>query len=134
MYISGTHSLSDVSIWHTIPLHTLTKTARYKQAEQTLSLYPEIHTIVGHSLGAAIGQELVGVTPSIKKARLYGSPTILLHPKIEYYRHNFDPVSMMNVNMGPWGTKPEGSFLYQSLKFGNPHSYRFKELEDAGKI
>jgi pimeloyl-ACP methyl ester carboxylesterase len=116
MYISGTHSLADVATDLTIPLHLLTSTDRYLSAEYLLEIHPEVTTVVGHSLGAAIAQEL-SRRPSILEGRAYGSPTIYGAPKMEYYRSSGDPVSMFNL------AGDRSSAFHSRVYFGNPHSY-----------
>lgn len=115
LFISGTHSLKDVETDLSIPLRRVKHTKRYAQVEQILSLYPRVDTIVGHSLGSAIGGEITRENPRIKQARLYGSPTLSKHDKIEYFRHYGDPWSISNKLM----SSPNENF-----RFGDPHSYR----------
>lgn len=116
IFISGTHELGDIAADVTIPFRQLERTHRYAQAESLLALHPEVDTIVGHSLGAAIATRLAEQYPRrIRGGRMYGSPTIGQHPNFVYYRHHGDPVSVSNR----LGQSASSSFF-----LGNPHSYR----------
>jgi hypothetical protein len=110
MYIAGTHTAGDVLTDLTIPLHVLTSTPRYRQAQEALTAHPEVDHIVGHSLGGAIGTELVKSNEGLTGV-MYGSPNIQPHPRITYRRHYFDPISFANVGA------EETPAMY-------PHSYR----------
>lgn len=116
LYIAGTHTLSDVMTDLTIPIHALHMTTRYKQSEKILNENKNIKNIVGHSLGSAILTVLKEKNEnkySNVKGRAYGSPTILPHKDIKYFRHPGDPVSIVNVFSGA----TDEHYL------NNPHSY-----------
>ncbi len=115
LYISGTHSVGDVITDLTLPARVLLRrTPRYRESLDMLDLHPEIETVVGHSLGGAIGTALIMDHPGLK-GRMYGSPTMMGHKDIEYYRHSGDPVSISNM----FGARPHTTF-----RWGNPHSYK----------
>lgn len=113
MYIAGTSDFNDALTDTLIPLHLLKQSKRYKAAEQKLKLYPEVKNIVGHSLGGAVGTELVADNKQLH-GRMYGSPNVLPHERTSYYRHYGDPVSMLNV----------GPNVVRNFRFPNFHSYR----------
>lgn len=117
MYVSGTHSLADVKIWPQIPLRNIKNTERYIQAKKIMDMYPEVDTLVGHSLGSVISREItLDNKNKIKAARLYGSPNLMRGDKrIEYYRHVGDPFSLSN--------KILRIQKVNSMYLGNPHSY-----------
>lgn len=122
LYISGTHPnphnlTSDYVTDITIPLRALRHTWRFKQAAAALRAHPAVDTLVGHSLGGAIAQELSTVA-SVKRARVYGAPTLFGRPKVMYYRHPGDPVSFSN-RVGQLLGRPSRN----TVKMGNPHSY-----------
>lgn len=121
MYISGTHPnasnrTSDYMTDLAIPLHLLATTHRYKQAAYHLSLHPEVKTLVGHSLGGAIAQELAAANGM--HARVYGAPTLFGRDGVEYYRHTGDPVSVTNWVGALFGHSP-----HSTARLGNPHSF-----------
>lgn len=117
LFVSGTHVTNPKDYYYdvTIPIGQLKNTKRYRQVENLIRLYPEIDTLVGHSLGAAIVTDITLRYPQIKQARAYGSPTIKSHPKIQYFRHHGDPVSISNRL---------GNSASNIFHIGNPHSYR----------
>lgn len=127
LYISGTHSISDAITDLTIPIGNLRNTARYRMSRDILEYNRNITRVVGHSLGAAIGTDLIidrNARTSLQddltgrfvnlRGRMYGSPTLFSHPNIQYYRHPFDPVSIANFGLDTQQTP---------FYLGNPHSY-----------
>lgn len=122
MYISGTHSLNDLTTWPSIAMGTIRFTPRYKQAEQIYNIYKDqVDVIVGHSLGSVIAQELIKKRPQIKEVRAYGAPIItgINDKRIKYLSHHFDPVGLLT-------NRPK-----RNIYFGDPHSYKgFKEYRN----
>lgn len=120
MYIAGTQSsrdvLTDIHLVETLgrrgrtPSAIMEETRRYRDAEAALRANPHVTKVVGHSLGGAIGNELVKNHPGLR-GFMYGSPVTEPAKGVELYRHSFDPISMMNI--GPHVTGYMGS----------PHSY-----------
>jgi hypothetical protein len=111
MYISGTKSLDDVMSWPSIPLGEIRTSTRYGSAQSAMS--PDIHTVVGHSLGSSVAAELA--QSSTLRARLYNSPRVSWssgNKRIRSYAHFFDPVSAFDLS------------AYHNFRAGNPHSYR----------
>lgn len=122
LYISGTHPnphnrTSDYVTDVSIPLRALRHTWRFEQAATALRTHPSVDTLVGHSLGGAIAQEL-STHASIKRARVYGAPTLFGRPKVVYYRHPGDPVSVSNRIGQLFGRASRNT-----PSLGNPHSY-----------
>jgi hypothetical protein len=123
LYVSGTHPNSNnrVSDYFTdleIPVPGLLRsTWRYNQARRFLVKHPEVDTIVGHSLGGAIAQEL-SVSDQVRRVRVYGAPTLFGRDKVTYYRHPGDPVSISNRVGEFFGRRSRNT-----AKVGNPHSY-----------
>ena len=102
MYISGTHSLSDVGTDIVMPAGALRETQRYKEALQ-MFLASDPVTVVGHSLGANIASVLTkdhwGEGPQQGKhfARYYAAPFLpgrFRRPYERSFRHYFDPISV----------------------------------------
>jgi hypothetical protein len=111
MYISGTKSLDDVSSWPAIPFGQIKTSTRYSNAQSSMS--PNIHTVVGHSLGSSVAAELADHTSL--RARLYNAPRVSWSGggrRIRSYAHFFDPVSAMDLG------------AHYNFRAGNPHSYR----------
>ena len=114
LYIAGTKGIRDAITDTTILFGGLQDTYRYKNAFLT-ARDNHVHTVVGHSLGSAIGQRIAEKLPTIR-ARLYGSPSVtgVQSNRIKYYRHRFDPISGLNMMPN----------VEQTVHLGNPHSYR----------
>ena len=117
MYIAGTSSLQDVWDDLKIPFHLTSNSVRYEQAEQALKDNPNIKTVVGHSLGSAVGLELEKNHPGKFKTVSYGSPMLQFgNEKGERYRHPGDIISMFD----------KGAINVPGLNWLNPlesHSY-----------
>lgn len=109
--MSGTHTLRDVWDDLKIPFHQVHHAERYHQALAKLS--PGIRTVVGHSLGGAVAARLTEDHPNIQ-ARVYGAPLArwTKNPRVQDYRHDWDPVSML-----------DRSATTTPAKGWNPHSY-----------
>jgi pimeloyl-ACP methyl ester carboxylesterase len=122
MFISGTHKnpynrssqYSDWFDWHRILLNKVKTTARYKQAQEMLELYPNVNRLVGHSYGSSIGQILMKENPHLSSATLYSAPIItgMRDSRIKYKSHRGDPVGLLTIT-------PE-----RNIYMGDPHSYR----------
>jgi len=112
LFVSGTHSLGDVATDLLIPLGGIRISKRYKTALSAVDK-GGIKTVVGHSLGAFIGQEIINERNYLS-GRLYGSPSIVgsSSRNVKYFRHRLDPVSMLN-------TMP----LSSNSLYPQPHSY-----------
>lgn len=121
MYISGTHqnpynTENDLRTWPNIATGTIWLTPRYKQAEQVYNIYKnQIDTIVSHSLGSSIAQELIKRRPQVKEVRAYGAPIIQgsNDKRIKYYSRNYDPTGYLTFK--PERIKKRGYF-YEPLK------------------
>lgn len=98
----------------TIPIGMLPYTQRYISARRVLLNNPGIDTIIGHSLGGAIAHALAD-NVQVRRVRSYGSPTIFTHPKVMNFRHDYDPISIVN-RLG-------GSVAVQNKYWSNPHTY-----------
>lgn len=120
MYVAGTKfsrdghmDITDALTDIAIPFHALEYTPRFHQAENIFTAHPEITNLVGHSLGAIVVQQIVhrhdGVT-----GKAYGSPSIFAHERMEYFRHDFDPISWSSLIGGATSTPAPGI---------NPHSH-----------
>lgn len=90
----------------------LDKTPRYAEAEDVL-LRTGARRIVGHSLGAAIGTRLAETHSQVETGNMYGSPTLTGNPKLHYFRHLGDPISLSSIASAD-----------TNFHFGNPHTYR----------
>ena len=120
MYISGTHTGRDVFDWKLLPLGLTKYSERYGQAEAALKDNPQIDTVIGHSLGSAVGAELNKRNNNKFETYFYGSPFVDFSfsrdPKNHRYRHPKDIVSMFDTG----AINEDSKDMYQ---FINPHSY-----------
>lgn len=121
LFIAGTNPRTmmqytrDILTDMTIPVHMLRYTPRFQTAEHALHMYPQVTTIVGHSLGGAIADVLVSDNERLQ-GRVYGAPILYAHPRIRLFRHAGDPVSV--------SSRISGASERNSVYIGNPHSYR----------
>jgi len=114
MYIAGTQSFSnDVLQWPLIPAGQIEQSHIYKRAIQYLNIYPEIQSVVGHSMGAVVATHLADRYDL--EVRTQGGPFISApwenHP--ERTSNLFDPVSFADLSA-------THSFPSNWL---NPHNY-----------
>ena len=94
MYVAGSHTARD---WYDdvtkIPFWgDVRKSERYQQADKMLTANPQIHTIVGHSLGGSVAHELAVAHPGLRTVT-YGAPSLSWRSGGERYRKAWDPVS-----------------------------------------
>jgi hypothetical protein len=128
MYVAGTSSVDDVLTDVTIPFGQIRETRRFNRAKKALLRHPEINTVVGHSLGAEIAQEL-STFKQVKRGRAYGSPSIIGRSKMRYVRGYGDPVSASNM-FGEMINDMfhDGKRFRTQIEVGNPHSYTDLDL------
>lgn len=69
-------------------------TPKYKVAEQTLALYPEVTHVVGHSLGASVGLELA--TKHELTYDIYARPGFSWRTDPHAHRHFGDVISVFD--------------------------------------
>ena len=128
MYIAGTANLQDVWDDLKIPFHLTSNSQRYEQAEQALKENPDIKTVVGHSLGSAVGLELQKHYPNQFKVRTYGSPTLQFGGEQgDRYRHPGDIISIFD----------KGAISVPALNWLSPlaaHSYEGYDEQGADDI
>jgi hypothetical protein len=96
-YIAGSHyavdwvdDLTKVPFWG-----DLRNSYRYKQVDKVLKENPQIHNLVGHSLGGSVAHELQRNHPGLRTVT-YGSPAVSWRAGGERYRNGWDPVSMFD--------------------------------------
>jgi len=98
MYVAGTNSLQHVAEWPLIPLGQIERSQIYKRAREYLDYYPEVKTIVAHSMGAVVGEHLASEFGL--NVRTQGGPYISYpwesHP--ERTSNLFDPVSFADLS------------------------------------
>ena len=122
MYIAGTHNfrdawddLSKIPFWGDVR-----NSERYQQAETSLKDNPQVDTVIGHSLGSSVGQELNKQNDNKFNSRFYGSPFIDFSfsrdPKNQRYRHPGDFISMFDTG----ALNEEESTNYELI---NPHTF-----------
>jgi hypothetical protein len=77
MYVAGSNTWTDwgddvskIPFWGDVR-----KSTRYEQADKMLKANPQVHTIVGHSLGGSVAHQLQSDHPGLKSVT-YGSPSI----------------------------------------------------------
>lgn len=120
MYIAGTHNFRDVVDDLKIPFHDVQNTMRYKEATALLNISPQVDTIIGHSLGSAVGAEINKTNNNKYNTRFYGSPFIDFSfsrdPKNQRYRHPGDIISMFDTG----ALNEESNTTYNLI---NPHSF-----------
>jgi hypothetical protein len=97
MYVAGSHyaidwldDLTRVPFWGDVK-----KSYRYQQVDKMLQQNPQIHTVVGHSLGGSVSHELQANNPGLRTVT-YGSPSLSWQKGGERYRNAYDPVSMFD--------------------------------------
>ena len=98
MYVAGSHyaidwvdDLTRVPFWGDVR-----KSYRYKEAAKMLTANPQIHNIVGHSLGGSVAHELQANHPGLRTVT-YGSPAISWRDRGgERYRNGYDPFSALD--------------------------------------
>ncbi len=98
MYVAGSHTATDwyddftkVPFWG-----DLRNSHRYKQADKMLAANPQVHNIVGHSLGGSVTHELQRNHPGLRTVT-YGSPAVSMPGSSgERYRNQYDPVSFFD--------------------------------------
>lgn len=93
-----------------IPFRAVNRSQRYRDLESGID--GSVHTIVGHSLGAAVALDWAKRHPNSVHVRTYGAPTIS-GPSGGGDRHRdwFDPVSMFDT-----GAEREFRWTPHSLK------------------
>lgn len=97
IYVAGTKSLRDVAIDLTLPVGGADRTARYERA-MVLANDPQVHRIVGHSLGGAVAIAVGRRRPKLH-VQTYGAPAFLRR-RLWYERRDrdtFDPVSVFDT-------------------------------------
>ena len=115
MYIAGTRLDRGVSVAAKdllddvgIPFGLTSQSLRFEQAQRALT--PQIHTLVGHSLGGSVALEMASRYGL--KSEVYGTPVASVSASSTRHRHPFDPISMFDL-----GAATSGS---PSM---DPHSY-----------
>ena len=128
LYIAGTGAQGssggfwgDVRQWHYIPEGHPERLERETQAKRHLIPDNGIHTVVGHSMGSSVAEDLALKNTSLK-ARLYAAPRISAprlpfesHSRIRSFRHYGDPVAMFDFGA-------ELDFVNEHSIL-NPHGY-----------
>ena len=97
MYVAGSHTATDwyddvtkVPFWG-----DLRESHRYKQADKMLKANPQVHNIVGHSLGGSVVHELQ--QKQCFRSVTYGSPSVSLPGSgWDRYRNRYDPFSFFD--------------------------------------
>ncbi len=76
MYVAGSHTLKDFYDDLTkVPFYgDLRNSTRYKNSLEGLMHNPQVHTVVGHSLGGSVALELEKRLEHITGSRAYGAP------------------------------------------------------------
>ena len=98
MYVAGSHyaidwadDLTRVPFWGDVR-----KSYRYKQVDKVLDANPQVHNLVGHSLGGSVVHELQRNRPGLRTVT-YGTPSVSWRDRGgERYRNGYDPVSMFD--------------------------------------
>jgi hypothetical protein len=98
LYVAGSHTATDwyddftkVPFWGDVR-----ESHRYKQADKMLSANPQVHNIVGHSLGGSVVHELQRNHPGLRSVT-YGAPSVSMPGKGgERYRNRYDPFSFFD--------------------------------------
>jgi len=98
MYVAGSHTKTD---WYDdftkIPFWgDLRESHRYKQADKMLNASPQVHNIVGHSLGGSVVHELQKKHPGLRSVT-YGAPSVSGPGSGgERYRNRYDPFGLFD--------------------------------------
>ena len=97
MFIAGTKTWGDVfQDWIKLPLGSTNRTQRYQDADKALQRNPQVHNIVGHSLGASVALELEKRNPELYVQAAYGTPTVSTSRTNNRFKHPNDPVAMFD--------------------------------------
>jgi hypothetical protein len=99
LFVAGTSNLQDIWDDLKIPLGLTRYSQRYKDAEKLLVENPQIKSVIGHSLGSAVSDELSKRNTDKKlKTTLYGSPFVDFTgtQSENRFRHKFDPISIFD--------------------------------------
>jgi pimeloyl-ACP methyl ester carboxylesterase len=97
MYVAGSHTARD---WYDdvskIPFWgDVRNSERYQQADKMLTANPQVHTLVGHSLGGSVVHQLQTDHPGLRTVT-YGAPSISWQSGGERYRNAWDPFSSLD--------------------------------------
>ena len=99
MYVAGSNTWTDwgddvskIPFWGDVR-----KSTRYEQADKMLKANPQVHTIVGHSLGGSVAHQLQSDNPGLKSVT-YGSPAISWGRGggENRFRNAYDPFSVLD--------------------------------------
>ena len=106
-----------------IPIIGTQHTQRYVDATRYLRKHPEVQYVVGHSLGAAVGNDVQVAFPD-KAYYLFNTPEISFgesdRPNVHRYADELDPVAM-----GSWSSKGKSVNPFaRGVRYSVPHSYQ----------
>ena len=97
MFIAGTKTWGDVfQDWIKLPLGSTNRTQRYQDADKALQRNPQVHNLVGHSLGASVALELEKRNPELYVQAAYGTPTVSTSRTNNRFKHPNDPIAMFD--------------------------------------
>ena len=115
MFIAGTKTWGDVfQDWIKLPLGLTNRTQRYQEAEKALQKNPQVHNLVGHSMGSSVALELEKRNPELYVQAAYGTPTVSSSRTNNRFKHPNDPVAAFDT-----------SAITKSNKQGyNQHSFK----------
>ena len=86
-------------------------TTKYKQAKRWLDAHPDTETIVGHSLGAAVAEDL-GQARDIPY-RTYSQPAVTWTRDVRHRRRRWDPIAGFDF----------GASTTDNIPIRNPHGF-----------
>ena len=97
MFIAGTKTWGDVfQDWIKLPLGSTNRTQRYQDADKALQRNPQVHNVVGHSLGASVALELEKRNPELYVHAVYGTPAVSSTRTNNRFKHPYDPVAVFD--------------------------------------
>ena len=129
LFIAGTQTSRD---WFdnlkNIPFGDITKSKRYKDADDHLKNNPNINRLVGHSSGGNVALALQKNNPDKNyKVVTYGSPLVSLDPfkenknNVESFKHNGDPIASLDMYANRVPIQSNNPFTLHSYKgYDNP--------------
>ena len=138
LYIAGTEigakawtpagvftAVSDLANDAQLPIRGTQHTQRYIDAHHLLLTHPEITKVAGHSLGAAVANDLAADMPNSGDYQwyLFNTPEISFGdtdaPNLHKFADQFDPVAFMS-----WESKGKSlNPLSSDARYSVPHSY-----------
>ena len=119
MYVAGTSQPRDVVDDLILPFNEVRMTHRYRVAEYLLNSHPGVTRITGHSLGAAVAEELA--RHYNLEHTLYANPGYGSHTERDHHRQAWDPISGLEAGAV---TRPPDEL--------NPHGYQYARRGRTG--